>query len=273
MTETTTPNLSGVAETLLIPLYFRAREAQRPDALIRDEKAVALVARINYDFSKFKFDKEDEVALILRNREFDRYAQDFLKRHPDGVVVHIGCGLDSRFERVDNGQVEWYDLDVPEVIDLRRKLLGGEGDRYHHLPYSAFDPAWLTIVSTQRPRRFLFIAEGVFTYFEAFQIQALVLALRERFSGAELVCDAFMPWLVRVNNIKVSRTKIGARYHWGLQRSQDLEKWGEGIRMLDEWSYFSRPEPRLAHVQWMRFVSFLAKSSRIVHYRLGTSSP
>jgi len=61
---------------------------------------------------------------LLRNREFDRYAQDFLRCHPEAVVVHIGCGLDSRFERVDNGQVEWYDLDLPHVIELRRKLIG-----------------------------------------------------------------------------------------------------------------------------------------------------
>ena len=66
----------------------------------------------------------NKVVPLLRNREFDRYAQDFLRCHPEAVVVHIGCGLDSRFERVDNGQVEWYDLDLPHVIELRRKLIG-----------------------------------------------------------------------------------------------------------------------------------------------------
>jgi O-methyltransferase involved in polyketide biosynthesis len=61
----------------------------------------------------------------------DRYAQDLLRRHTDAVVVHIGCGLDSRFERVDNGHVEWYDLDMPEIIELRRKRISVEGERYH----------------------------------------------------------------------------------------------------------------------------------------------
>ena len=125
--------LSGVSETLLVTLYLRAMETQRPDALIKDEKAVELVTRMSYDFGRVRqipLSEANKLVIILRNREFDRYAQDFLKRHPQAVVVHIGCGLDSRFDRVDNGQVEWYDLDLPDVIELRRKLFGDEGERH-----------------------------------------------------------------------------------------------------------------------------------------------
>ena len=75
MTETTSPTLSGVAETLLLPLYIRALESQRPDALLKDDKAVALVKQMDYDSSwmtKMRVDEEDQVALVLRNRECDR---------------------------------------------------------------------------------------------------------------------------------------------------------------------------------------------------------
>jgi O-methyltransferase involved in polyketide biosynthesis len=114
MSEITVQSLDNVAETLLIPLYIRAIESQRPDALLKDEKAVALVRQMDYDFSPIMqagIDEHVQVALALRNREFDRYARDFMARHPEAVVVHIGCGLDARFERVcseqpDNGQVE-----------------------------------------------------------------------------------------------------------------------------------------------------------------------
>src|SRR5512143_3952668 len=122
MTNQNSVQLGDVAETLLIPLYFRAKETQRPDALVKDEQAAALVKQLNYDFSRIKLREHDAVAIILRLREFDRLARDFLNRCPDAVVVHIGCGLDTRYQRVDNGQVEWYDLDLPEVIELRRKL-------------------------------------------------------------------------------------------------------------------------------------------------------
>jgi O-methyltransferase involved in polyketide biosynthesis len=272
MSETTIRDLSGVAETLLIPLYIRAIESQRPDALLKDEKALALVTQMDSDFSRIKqikMDKDDQVALILRNREFDRYARDFMDRYPEAIVVHIGCGLDSRFERVDNGRVEWYDLDLPEVIELRRKFIGDEGVRYHFLACSAFDGVWPDMVSVHRQHPFLFLAEGVFMYFEEAQIKSLVLMLRDHFPGAELVFDAFSPFLVRMNNFrfKISRAKISARYNWGLKRGKDLEGWGDGISLLDEWFPFDRPEPRLAHVQWVRHIPLLAKVMGIFHYR------
>jgi O-methyltransferase involved in polyketide biosynthesis len=280
MSETTNQGLSGVAETLLMTLYIRAMESQRPDALIKDEKAVALVTQMSYDFDRIrqvKMDDDDKVGVILRNREFDRYARDFLARHPQAVVVHIGCGLDSRFERVcseqpDNGQVEWYDLDLPEVIDLRRKFIGDEGKRYHLLAGSAFDSAWLDKVSAHRQRPFLFMAEGVLMYFEEAQVKSLVLALRDHFPGAELVFDAFSPFLIRANNLRMAISGFGVRYHWGLGRGQELESWGDGIRLLDEWGYFDRPEPRLDHIRWMRHIPLLARVMRVYHYRLGEAA-
>jgi O-methyltransferase involved in polyketide biosynthesis len=275
MSENTNQGLSGVAETLLMTLYIRAMESQRPDALIKDEKAVALVTNMSYDFDRIrqvKTDEDDKVGVILRNLEFDRQVRDFLTRHPHAVVVHIGCGLDSRFERVDNGKVEWHDLDLPEVIEQRRKFIGDEGERYHLLAGSVFDSAWLDKVSVHRQRPFLFLAEGVLMYFQEAQVKSLVLMLRDHFPGAELVFDAFSPFLVRANNLRMAISKFGVRYHWGLRRGQELERWGDGIRLLDEWGYFDRPEPRLDHIRWMRHIPLLARVMRVYHYRLGKTA-
>lgn len=271
MPEITLQSLSEVAETLLIPLYIRAIESQRPDALLKDEKAVALVRQMGYDFSRIlaKIDEETRVAVVLRNREFDRYARDFLAHHLEAVVVHIGCGLDSRFVRVDNGKVEWFDLDLPPVIELRHKLIGGEGARYHLLACSALDCAWLDTVSLHRQRPFLFLAEGVLMYFEEAQVKSVVLTLQERFPGAELVFDAFSPFFVWANNRRVARTKIGARCHWALKRGKDLEMWGDDICLLSEWFPFNCPEPRLARVRWVRHIPLLTKTMGVFRYRLG----
>jgi O-methyltransferase involved in polyketide biosynthesis len=269
MAEIDFQNLNGVSETLLIPLYIRAMESQRPDALIRDDRAVALIGQIDYDFSRFRLEAHDHVAIVLRNREFDRHARDFLSRCPEAVVVHIGCGLDSRFERVDDGQVEWYDLDLPKVIALRRKLIGDEGARYHLLDCSVFDSAWLKRVSVHHQRPFLFLAEGVLMYFEEAQVKSLVLTLREHFPGAELVCDAETPFGIWANNLKLAFSRVGARLCWGLKRGRDLESWGDDIYLLDEWFYLDCPEPRLGAPQWARHFPFFAKASGIFHYRLG----
>lgn len=267
MSQVTLQTQSTVAETLFIPLYARAVETQRPDALIKDEKAATLVKQLNYDFARVKFQAHDQAAMILRLREFDRQARDFLVRHLEAVVVHLGCGLDTRFERVDNGQVEWYDLDLPEVIELRRQLIGGEGARYHHLACSVFDSAWLDTVSSQRPC--LFLAEGVLVYFAEAQIKSLVLTLQARFPGAELVCDAMTPFMVRANNWQLAFSKISARVRWGLRHARDLESWHEGICLLTEWYYFDHPEPRLGRLKWMRYVPPLVKAMGVYHYRLG----
>ena len=134
MSEMNFQTLIGVVEALLVTLYLRAMESRRPDALIKDKKAEVLIKKINdaglYDFSRIKslhLSEANKLVIILRNREFDRYAWDFLTSHPNAVVVHIGCGLDTRLERVGNSQVEWYDLDLPDVIGLRRKLIGEVG--------------------------------------------------------------------------------------------------------------------------------------------------
>jgi O-methyltransferase involved in polyketide biosynthesis len=282
MPETTNPNLSGVAETLLITLYIRAMESQRHDALFKDERAEALVRQLDQETLRKTLALTDDfsrVAVILKSREFDRFAQGFLARHPDAVVVHIGCGLDTRFERVcseqpDNGQVEWYDLDLPDVIELRRKLVGGEGARHHFLACSVFDSAWLDTVSAHRQRPFLFLAEGVFMYLKEAQVKSLVLTLCDHFPGAELVFDAFSPIMRWGHNVRVTRTRVGAYLHWALKNGRDLERWsaasstGAGIRLLDERFPFQYPEPRMRRALQMRIFPFLATAVGVFHYQL-----
>jgi O-methyltransferase involved in polyketide biosynthesis len=274
MTDELIGGLHGVAESLLWPLYFRALESRRPDALLVDGQAMLLVEKYGAAFDRFrqfKMEETDVVSIILRNLEFDRRVRDFLKEHPQAMVVHIGCGLDSRFERVDNGQVEWYDLDLPEVIHLRRDLLGDTKGRYRFLPSSVLDEKWMQEIVGSSRKTMLFIAEGVFMYFTESEVKALVLMLQEHFPESELIFDAFSPYIVRINNLKMSLTKIKVRYHWGLKNGKDLEHWNQGIRFVDSWFVFDKPQPRLARIQWMSRVPFLAKTFGIYHYHLGKS--
>lgn len=273
MSGTMKADLNGVAETLLIPLLVRAEETYRPDALLRDERAAALVSQIDYDFTRIRqirMDDDDRTVLILRNREFDRKVTDFIERRPEPVIVQLGCGLDGRFERVNDGRLTWYDLDLPQVIDLRRRLMDGESERRHYLPFSAFDPAWMEIAGVHRPRPFLFLAEGVFPYFTEAQIRTLILALQNAFPESELVFDGASPFLVWANNLRMKMTRLSARYYWSLKNARTLEKWSPGIRLLEEWFPLNRPEPRLEHLRWMRRIPLFARIMGIYHYRLGT---
>ena len=270
MSEIVNPNLSGIPETLLIPLYCRAVESQRPDALVKDERAVELMNRIDYNFSWIKFSSADMLFTIMRVREFDRHTQAFLAAYPDGIVVSIGCGLDTRFDRVDNGMVEWYDLDLPEVIALRRQLVA-ETPRCRFIECSMLDFAWMDIVGGNANRPCLFLAEGVFPYFGEAEVRRLVLALQARFPGAELVFDAMTPFMVWLHSHHPAISKLHAHL-WGIKGGQELETWSPGIRLLDEWFYFDRPEPRLGWTRLMRFVPLLNQGNSIVRYQLGEPS-
>ena len=128
MTTPSSPELGPVQETLLIPPARpragdgeTARPAARP-------AAVELVRRLDYDFAKWEGGRSLKGAM-LRARMFDRYVEDFLAAHPRGTVVEIGCGLDTRFDRVDNGRVRWFDLDLPDAIALRRRFFDDEPRR------------------------------------------------------------------------------------------------------------------------------------------------
>jgi O-methyltransferase involved in polyketide biosynthesis len=227
-------DLPPVSRTLLIPLAYRALESRRPDALVCDPRAVALMRAFDEDIAKrFRRSGPERVLALMRARQFDHFARMFLAAHPRGIIVDIGCGLDTRFDRIDNGQMDWYGLDLPAVIELRRTLLP-EGPRNHLIACSALDFAWMDCLPPcERP--ILFLAEGVFPYFEEADVRRLVLALRERFYGAELAFDGLTTFSIRMHNAtNPGLRKAQTRARWGFDHAQDLEAWGAGIRLLEE---------------------------------------
>ncbi len=111
--------LGAVQETLFIPLAARALETQRKHPVLRDPRAVEMVRSIDYDAAKYGRGAGGFVT-VLRTAIIDFWVRAFLAAHPAATVVELGTGLNTRFERVDNGQVHWFDLDLPDTIDLRR---------------------------------------------------------------------------------------------------------------------------------------------------------
>lgn len=266
-------DLSGVAETLLIPLQVRAAESRREAPLLRDEKAADLIGRLASSRSgvqRLRLDEGDRLAILLRNRQFDRYARAFMDLHRGETVVHIGCGLDSRFDRVDDGMANWFDLDLPEVIELRRQLVGDEMPRYHLISSSVFDEGWMDLVGAAGLGPALFMAEGVFMYFDESQLKSLVARLLGRFPGSQLVFDAFSPFLVKMNNRRLRHAGMDELYRWGLRRGADIEAWAQEIHLLGEWFPLDEPEPRLGIYRWVRYVPLLRRVMGIYRYQLGS---
>jgi methyltransferase (TIGR00027 family) len=259
---------NAVAETLMIPLHARALEQQQPEPMVRDPLAAQLAELLDYDWRQIKLNRYDLATMLVRLREFDRFAREFLEDHPTATVVHIGCGLDSRFQRVDNGQVRWFDLDLPEVIELRQQVLPAVG-REHYLGCSVFDYQWMAEVDSPSAGPFLFLAEAVLPYLDQQQVHDLFVELQRRFPGSELVTDAVTPLSARLDNLHLIYTGSAARMRWAVRDPREVEAWSPGIRLLESFYYFDRLEPRLGPLNWWRHVPAVRRGSGIFHYRMG----
>ena len=281
-------HLTAVSETLFLPLYALALESQRPHPVMVDQGAVDLTRRLNAYFAgsdKPLFRRLAQgrlpgtllTSMALRIRHFDRGATAFLARQPDGIVVSLGCGLDDRRRRVDNGRVRWYDVDLPEVIDFRKQFLT-ETARMRFIGSSVLDRAWLDELPGEPGDRYLFLAEGLFMYLPPAGVRSLVMALHARYPGAELVAEVVSCRIVRIMQSRLGRGNFRRRfgltedvvYQFGIGDSRALESWAPGITFLDDWTYFDESEPKLA---WMRLLArwpLFRHAQWTVHYRLGT---
>ncbi|MFB0520565.1 MAG: class I SAM-dependent methyltransferase [Desulfatiglandales bacterium] len=232
-------SLTEEQETLLVPLYCKAVEGQRAHPILVDEKSQEIIELIDYDFSQLKIPYGTRVTLCLRAKKLDAYAREFIAAHPGSLVLHLGCGLDSRYSRVKNKDVEWYDLDMPAVIDLRKKFFQ-ETDTYHMIPSSVTDFNWMTAISPPA-RPVLVIAEGLLMYLREEEVKALILKLREVFPGCRLAFDAYSVLTARRVKAHPSIKKTGATVQWGIDDASAIEAWGAGIRLQEEW-YFTQAE-------------------------------
>jgi O-methyltransferase involved in polyketide biosynthesis len=230
--------LTQEKETLFIPLYGKAQESRRPNPILVDRTAEAIIRRVDYDFTPLRVPAKTSVTLALRARKLDDCVRNFLSARRGALVLHLGCGLDSRIERLERPTVPWYDLDYPDVIALRRQFYP-ETATYHLLSSSVTDHAWMDQVAEPGPA--IIIAEGLLMYLVPAEVKTLVQALKARFAGSELACDAFSGLTVRRIARHPSLQRTGAAIRWGIDDPREIESWAPGIRLLEEWFFSQSP--------------------------------
>lgn len=264
--------LTDVPETMLITLWAKAEETKRKDALLRDEKAVEIVKKIDYDFAKFKSAKLSQAGCCIRTSLIDNEAARFLTDHPDAVVVQLGCGLDARYDRLHRpAMTHWYDLDLEQAINLRRRLIP-ESEKNTYIASSMFDYAWTdTIRAHNKPT--LIIIEGVLMYFEPEQVQAFFNELAARFDSATIVFDMLAYAAVGRAKRHDAVSKVGkdVEFKWSLLDTKDMEAWHRKIH-IDREYYMSRYEhgryPLLFRLLYKIPYFFRHYNQRVVRLRL-----
>ncbi|KUL31877.1 class I SAM-dependent methyltransferase [Streptomyces regalis] len=234
-------DLGTIQETLLIPLYGRAVENRKKDPILTDPRAEEIVAAIDYDFARFDH-LPSLTGTVLRTSLFDRWAADFLTAHPDGTVVEIGTGLNTRFERTDNGRARWFELDLPDVIELRRTFFT-DTPRRTTLPASVTDEAWATTVAAHSGGPYFFAAEAVLPFLTEADVHHVVDLLATRFPGSTLALDTTGPSFVDAQDQHDALSKVDARMQWTCADPTQLAEWQPGARILASHTLSSLPTP------------------------------
>lgn len=223
--------LDKVQETLLMPLWARASQSRKRFALIRDDKAVEVAAAIDYDFSKFDRSIQTEIGCVLRTMQFDAWVKDFLARHPQGTVIDVGAGLNSRFERTDNGVARFFELDLPEAMAVRKRFFA-ETDRRTHITGSVLDPEWIEeIKATGGP--YMIVVEGVLMYLSEPQVRGLFAMVARELPGAYLAFDSLSRSGIEKQHRYAAMRHFDATFDWGIDEARRIEEWDDGYVCLD----------------------------------------
>ncbi len=261
-----------VARTLLIPLYMRSEESKRNDSILQDPKAIELVASIDFYFSKLKAgQKMNQTGTAIRARHFDLKVADFIKRQKQPIVVMVGCGLDTRFERLARpAKAVFYELDLPEVIHWRKSLLG-ESENDIFMTASLLETDWMDELKARHPQgQFIFVFEGVLMYFEEQQVRTVLSALAGRFSGGEVLFDVVSPLQCKDRLQNPAVKALGSKFVWAAGEVAGIEAWATNLHYVDTAYYTNQHRWRWGVVgNLISLIPAIGKSARMLHFRFG----
>lgn len=235
-------NLSDIEKTLLIPLWSRAKESELSNPILVDTTANDLINKLDFNFSTIENNSTflKRLALLVRAKTFDDTIKDFISKNHNIAIVNIGAGLDTTFNRIDNGTLDWYNIDLPNVIELREKLLPAN-PREKSIAKSFLDYSWINDIE-KTYNKILFIAGGLFAYFDKNVIKELLEKLAANFPSSEIIFD--VPGLKSGNNKanknlkKYSLNQVELKL--AIKNIEDLKEISKAIEVVDHFSFFEK---------------------------------
>lgn len=271
MPEKIIPELGNIQKTLFLPLWGRAVETQKSSPLLTDFTALSVLEKVDYDFSQIasKIHPLTQLAWIMRGLYTDEVAGSFLKEHPSGTIVNLGCGLDTSFERNDNGTLKWYEIDLPDVINLRNTFFK-PNERRIVIPSSVLNDDWVNLIDARKD--VLFIAAGLLYYFNENEVKALFKRIADNFINSSIICDICSPYGAAVaNKLVIKNTGLDENSYlkWGIENDTDILKWDNRYKILDRYFYYRHKKLKLSFK--MKFYGYLADRKRIqymIHLKL-----
>jgi O-methyltransferase involved in polyketide biosynthesis len=224
--------LSGTQETMLATLHGKAMDAATAHPVLGDPYAKEVLDQVDYDFRKAGMTPTTAAGVALRSRQLDQWTAEFLAAHPESTVLHLACGLDARSLRIQRPpSVRWIDLDLPDVVALRERLLPTPDGDYRLVAASVVDEGWLAEVPADRPTVAVF--EGLSMYLRKADGRRLIERITDRFPNGQLLFDCYGSAGIRLQRLVPAVRNSGATLYWGIDDPRELEGWHDGLRLLD----------------------------------------
>jgi len=265
-------SLNTVSETALITLKSRAVETIKEPPLIRDPHSLELITKFqSLELSPLQqkhLERKPPVTLssyiALRARKYDAIARTFLKDHPKGLVISLGAGFDTRFWRISANSDHYVEVDLPEVVAVKRELMG-KMLKYELIGCSVLEDTWREHIAAKQREDILLLAEGLLMYLPEEEVIQLFQKLASDFNHSQMVFEVvnrkytrgFRKKMVESKMKRRSGTEAGTSYNYGIAQGKDIEAYANNLKVLEEWSYFEEPDVRPRSLRLLRhFKSF-----------------
>ena len=223
-----------IQETALVTLAIRASETARHNPRIADKKATEIIDTLGVDVSKYDPFLSHE-GVVARTIMFANTLRGLIAQYPDALCVNLGCGFDDKFSQVDNGKIEWYDVDLPDQIAVRRKVYE-DRPRCTMLDGDALDGAWMSALPQDRSTNII-VMEGVLEYFTKEQTATCLHMLCDSFAHGFLVAEMNSMFMVKHSKQHDAIKNTNATFKWGTKSGAEFVELEPRMTLLSEHSY------------------------------------
>ncbi|NHI92612.1 MAG: class I SAM-dependent methyltransferase [Candidatus Lokiarchaeota archaeon] len=235
-----------VQESILFSVYARALYSINPNNKFKDVEAEHLISLLNVDIKDLenRFDEITQIGCATRAITVDYILKNFIESHPLATIINIGAGLDTTFIRVDNGSIRWYDLDLQEGIEFRKKYLK-DSERNKSIGKSMFDYTWMNDIEFDPIKGIFLFAVGVFPYLTFSQVKKFFQIIPDVFPGGEFLFDTVSEKGMNLINKKIANLRekeeeFDLEVLSYINEIEDLSRFSDKIMMIDEFSYFNK---------------------------------
>ncbi|MEM9904616.1 MAG: class I SAM-dependent methyltransferase [Cyanobacteria bacterium P01_D01_bin.44] len=275
--------MDAVSETALITLKARVIETEKPYPIIQDavgKQCLDIIqSHLSADIQNRILDRKLPPSLTnhiaLRARKYDAETSAFIDNNPDGLVISLGCGFDTRYWRVSNKAWNYVEIDLPEVVAIKRKILA-DLITYPMIGCSVLDKKWIKEIQRLQTKNVFFVAEGLLMYLAPADVIRLFDSLSQSFANSfilfETVHQRYTQGLWKKNvEAKMKRTlgtDAGIAYQFGVTTAREIETYGNDIEVVEEWSYFQDEDIKPKFLRLFRYLKFFTRSQWTIKAKL-----